>query len=359
MRLFILLTGLAMLLSASARADEAAAARDTAVVRAFVDGYARPSYAALTGATRALEAATARYCGTPGDAARTALGDAFRDVVVAWARVDFLRFGPATRKARLERFAFWPDPRGFVERQLRPLLSGPEGATIDLAGLAGRSAAIQGLPAFERLLMSAEGGAQDAGFPRRCHIAGLVAANLSAIADELDAAWRAPDGIVQSLTAPGPADPTYRTPAEAAGEILKAIVTGLEQTRDLAIAPALGSSPEAAKPTRFPYARSGATLAYLRASVQAVADLLVQSRFADDLPPDDAWARDSMLFELRSAMKALAALDGTPDDLARSPEARAKLDYVRIALASVRATVAGPVAQGLGLNPGFNALDGD
>jgi len=339
-------------------AEAATEARERAVVAAFVDDYARPSYAALHQATRALEAATVRLCATPDGPGRPALDAAFRDTVVAWARVDFLRIGPATQNARLERFAFWPDPRGFVERQLRPILA-EDGATMDLAWLAGRSAAVQGLPAFERLLMSPDADPKAADYPKRCRIAGLVAANLRAIAGELDAAWAAPDGIARTLTTPGPDNPSYRTPAEAAGEVLKAIVTAIEQVRDLAIAPALGSSAEAAKPNRFPYARSGLTLVYLRASVAAIGDLVTASRFADDLPEDDAWARNSALFELASAGRVLGRLDGDADWLARTPPGREGLGYVVIALASVRSTLAGPIAAALGLNVGFNALDGD
>jgi len=344
----------------AAMADDAAvAAHDRRVVAAFVDDYARPAYARLHDAAGALEAATVRYCATPGAPTRTALDAAFAGIVAAWAHVDFLRLGPATQAARLERFAFWPDPRGFVERQLRPLLAGPEGETIDVAGLAGRSAAVQGLPAFERLLMTPEAAAGGADFARRCRLGGLVAANLDIIAEELDAAWAAPDGIARTLTTPGPDNPLYRSPAEAATEVLKALVTGIEQTRDLAIAPALGDSPAAAKPNRLPYARSGLTTTYLAASVSAIGELVVASGFADGLPSDDAWAKDSALFEIRNAAKVIAGLSGTPAELAGAEPGRGKLAYVRIALGSVRETVAGPMAAGLGLNVGFNALDGD
>lgn len=335
------------------------AARDRRVVAAFVEDYARPAYGRLKDSTGALEAATVRYCAAPAEQTEAALATAFADVVTAWAHVDFLRLGPATQQARLERFAFWPDPRGFVERQLRPLLTGPEGETIDVAGLARRSAAVQGLPAFERLLMTPGATDKGADFARRCRLAGLVAANLDLIAGELDAAWAAGDGIARTLTTPGPNNPLYRTPAEAATEVLKALVTGIEQTRDLAIAPALGDSPAAAKPNRLPYARSGLTVTYLVASVTAVGELVTASGFADALPSDAAWAKDSALFEIRNAAKVLAGLKGSAADLAGAEPGRGKLTYVRIALGSVRETLAGPVAAALGLNMGFNALDGD
>ena len=358
MRLLVLVCASILAVPAAANAAGGTEARERAVVAAFVDGYARPAYGRLHDAASALQAAAVRYCANPGEATRDGLDHAFGDVVTAWAHVDFLRIGPATQNARLERFAFSPDPRGFVERQLRPLLAGSEGEAIDLAGLAGRSAAVQGLPAFERLLM-VDVSADTADLPRRCRLGGLIAANLEMIAAELDAGWASADGIARALTTPGPHNAHYRSPAEGATEVLKAALTAVEQTRDIAIAPALGTTPEAAKPNRLPFARSGFAVAYLSASVSAVGGLILASGLADDLSADDAWAKNSVLFELRNAANTLAGLSGPPEALVREEPGRGKLNYVRIALGSVRDTLAGPVAEGLGLTVGFNALDGD
>ena len=42
----------------------------------------------------------------------------FADTVLAWAAVEFLRFGPMSQIGRPERFDFSPDPRGVTQRQV-------------------------------------------------------------------------------------------------------------------------------------------------------------------------------------------------------------------------------------------------
>jgi len=342
---------------ALAAGPDAISARQQAVVTRAVEGYVRPAYHAFRHRTEMLGHAVDHFCAKPGRIEHGAVVDAFGAAVTAWARLDFLRFGPAAAEARLERVAFWPDPRGVVERQLRQLIAGPSLEGLDAARIAGQSAAVQGLPAIERLVVVLPAETDPTGLARNCVVARAAAGNLVAIATELDVAWSRDD---VAILAPGADNPTYRSWAEAANEVLKASLTGLEQIRDLALRPAMGDAPDKAKPNRFPYARSGETVAYLVAAVTAQRDLIQVSGIAADLPEADAWAGRSVDFELRQAERTVAGLAG--DDvaaIATVPALRGKLDYVTIALASVRATMATTIASDLGLSVGFNALDGD
>ncbi|MQT13845.1 imelysin family protein [Segnochrobactrum spirostomi] len=342
-----------------------APARQKAIVALAVDRYIRPTYAAVADAAAGLKSITVRYCAQPTAANGEGVAAAYRTFVTAWAGADFLRFGPALVEHRLERMAFWPDPRNFVERQLRQILAAPDVDSFDIARLRGQSAAIQGLPAFERLMFDKDGKGtvhpdpDAATFGRKCRLASLVAANMSDIADTLRDEWAEEGGAAQQILLPGPNNAVYRTGAEAAQEIVKAITTGLEQTRDLAIRPALGAKPEDAKPRRFPYWLSGNTLPYLRASVDALRQIVETSGLADDLPDSEAWMRRSILLEIGNAANVLAKADASPEILATNPKERARLNYVMIALASARETIGGPLGATLGLKAGFNALDGD
>ncbi len=349
---------LAAFSSPAAAADaDPLAARQQAVVTQAVERYFRPSYADFRHRANLLDDAVADFCAAPGTDTHAALADAFRDAVEGWARLDFLRFGPAAAEARLERVAFWPDPRGIVERQLRQLLAADDVATLDAARIAGQSAAVQGLPAIERLVVALPAGAPPADLDRRCPVARAAAGNVAAVAAELDAAWKRDDLLI--LT-PGPENPAYRSWAEAANEVLKASLTGLEQIRDLALRPALGDAPDKAKPNRFPYAKAGDTVAYLEAAIAAQRALIDESGIAAGLPEQDAWAERSVDFELRQAERTVAGLAGKDlAAIATEPPLRGKLDYVTIALASVRTTMATTIAADLGLSVGFNALDGD
>lgn len=332
--------------------------RYAGIVDAFVDGYARPSYARLATAAKALDAAAPAYCADP-TAGEAAMRDAFAAVVAAWARVDFLRIGPATREARLERFSFWPDPRGFTEKQVRQLLNSPDLDSLDVAKVAGRGAAAQGLPAFERLVLDPKTSPAAADFAGRCRLATLIATNLANIAGELDAGWRAPDGIAGELLEPGPTNPLYRSEQEATQEVMRAIVTAVEQIRDLYITPALGASADAAKPHRLAYGRAGLAKPFLVASVEAAGDLIATTGFTDDLGEEAEWAERSVPFELENIDRTLAGLPDDPEAMVTDPHARSKLGYAAVALASVRDTVTSTVAPALGLTVGFNALDGD
>jgi predicted lipoprotein len=342
---------------ASATDTAAVAVRQQAVVTRAVEGYVRPGYHAFRHRAETLAHAVDHFCARPGRIEHRAVRDAFGSAVKAWARLDFLRFGPAATDARLERIAFWPDPRGVVERQLRQLLAGPSLQGLDVARIAGQSAAVQGLPAIERLVVVLPAETDPAGLARNCIVARAAAGNVAAIGAALDEAWARDDVLILN---PGPGNPAYRSWEEAANEVLKASLTGLEQIRDLALRPAMGDAPDKAKPNRFPYARSGATVAYINAAIQSQRDLIDASGIAADLPEADAWAQSSVDFELRQAERTVAALAG--DDvaaIATEPALRGKLDYVTIALASVRTTMATTIATDLGLRVGFNALDGD
>ena len=74
-------------------------------------------------------------------------------------------------------------------------------------------------------------------------------------------------------------------------EILKAILTGLEQVRDHRLLPALGKTPEDAKASRAPYNASGQALAYLAASADALQRFAEASGMLDMLPAgaDELW----------------------------------------------------------------------
>lgn len=348
-----------------ASTDEAMVAHQRTLVALGVERYIRPAYAAVADAANSLRTATVRYCAQPSPTNTDALRAAFSDMLAAWGRVDFLRFGPATADHRLERMSFWPDPRNFVEKQLRQLLNSGDLTSYDLARLRGQSAAVQGLPAFERLLLTPpkDGGVvpdvKAADFANRCQLATLIATNITDIAATLRDEWTRSDGYAGVLLKPGPENPVYRTQAQAADEILKALATGIEQVRDLALGPALGASAAEAKPMRFPFVRSGNTLVLVRANIAGLAQLIEASGIADNLPPEQSWLRGSLLFELGNVNRILGTISDPPSAMAGDDKDRAKINYARISLASVRDTLVGPLAAAVGLNVGFNALDGD
>jgi predicted lipoprotein len=356
-------------LTATAAAQEGASPTPTAteadyatVVDKAIDAYILPAYADLENATHDLIAQVEGYCLAPSAETQQALADGFARTVKAWAGVDFFRFGPMARDGRYERFAFWPDVHGTGARQLRRFLAEEDSALLEPGVLAEQSAAVQGLPALERLLYSGSKGLTNAGAPDqyRCALAMAVARNMDEIASEALNGWTGDESWASLMRAPGEQNPVYRTESEAMTEVLKAILTGIEQVRDQRLHAALGDSPDEARASRAPYNRSGQALAYLRASAQALNDFVEASGILKLTPKEQSWIANSATFELGNLQRALAALPG--DDLAPAladDDERQGLSYAMIVLASLRDLFQRQLGPAAGLTQGFNSLDGD
>jgi predicted lipoprotein len=327
-----------------------------AVAKKAIDGYFIPSYEALRDATAKLVAAMGESCKNPTAVPSEAVRAAFTAVLQAWAHVDFLRFGPMAEKARLERFAFLPDPHGTGARQLRQILAKPDPALLEPGAIAKRSAAVQGMPAFEGLVFGTSDDAETSAY--RCQLALRIAENLNVIASEAVTEWTRTGGWRDLMLSPGGANIVYRDATEPLVEILKAVVTGLQQMRDQRLLPALGKSIETAKPGRGAFAKSGLSFVYLDASADAI-ELLVERSDVFSLTPEQATtllaATEAAMTEFRTS---IAVGKPWPEALA-DPASYDKLKHGFDVLKTLEDIFNFRFAEAAGISPGFNALDGD
>lgn len=357
-----LLTLLACLtaLAVPARADTQA--RDSAIVARAVDGYIRPATARFAGDTGHLEDTVAAFCAAPGSEARDAADAAFHAAVVGWSGIQFLRLGPLMERNRLERVAFWPDPKGIGLRQIRKVLADRDPGATDPAQLAGKSVALQGLTALEYLLYGTDGapaGAPGVEGAYRCDYATAAATSLNRLANAVAREWAAPDGFARRLTEPAADDPLYRAPAEALTALHGALGTGLQVTQDQKLKPVLGEDPDSAKPRIAPFRRSGLTMAVLAADLRGLKSFFTEAGFAGSLPEDSGWLEGSIGFEFDNAVAAAEAVALPIDDAVYDREARSRLEYLFIVLGNLRSMMQQDLAAALGLTVGFNSLDGD
>lgn len=353
---------LAALLAGSVPAAADDDARDAAIVARAVDSYIRPAVARFAGDARRLEQGVVAFCATPGAASRRPLEAAFRTAVAGWSGVQFLRFGPLTEAHRLERVAYWPDPKGIGLRQIRSALNARDPSVTDPAALAGKSVALQGLTALEYLLYSDDGdpaGAPGEAGAFRCAYALAAARSLAGLAAALAREWADPDGFARRLLAPGGDDPLYRTPSEALSELHRALGTGLQVVQDLKLRPVVGDNADAARPLAAPFRRSGLSVAVLAADLRALKEFLMRAGFAQALPAEQAWLGDSMVFEFDNAIKAAETVTLPIDEAVYDEAARGKLGYLLVVLGHLRDLTQQDLAAALGLKVGFNALDGD
>jgi predicted lipoprotein len=326
-----------------------------------IDDYVIPAYDRLGGAVAKFGDTLEAYCAAPDADGRKALADGFTTLLEGWAGADFIDFGPVTREGRFERFAFWPDPHGTAERQLRRLLAQPDPALLQPGAIAAQSAAIQGLPALEMVLFTGDAAlaTAEAADPYRCGLAAAIVANLADITATVSAEWRGEDGWRTLMLSPGPDNPVYLDDQQTTTDVLRAILLGLEQLRDERIQPARGPSPEEAKASRAPYWRSGATIAYWRASAAALADYSVDTQLLGLAPPQAAWIAASSAFEFGNLAKALAGVEPPLETALTAHEPRAKLGYALVVLGSLRDIFQSQLPSLSGLTAGFNSLDGD
>lgn len=335
------------------------------IVADAIDTFILPRIAALKRETAGLKSAVEAVCAEGADAAaaRDAAVAAFAGTVRAWGALDFIRFGPATQKHRLERVLFWPDPRATAQRQLAVLLAARKPELLAPGALARQSVAVQGLTALEILLFDDKaplGSGDDEAARYRCAFAAAIAAGIDAVAGEIGDGWAAEGGFRGKMLSPGAGNALYKDASESARDVVKAIATGLQISRDRFVLPELsGLARTPPRRVRLLFERSGLTGAFLGASLAALAELFDATGLAAYIPPDKAW----MTGFLATGWKSLAA-DATRLDALRASEPGSEahvraLRKMRFDLGGVRLIIVRELAPNAGLVLGFNELDGD
>ncbi|EHK64310.1 imelysin family protein [Achromobacter arsenitoxydans] len=322
--------------------------------------YARPAVARMTDAAAALEGALGGWCAKPDAAGAKRVGEAFATLAQAWSGVEILRFGPLVQANRFERLAFWPDTRGVMPRQVQALIAAKDEALLQPGALAGRSVAVQGLPALEYVLygepdLLKQGGAP--GFAYACGYALAVSANVAAISRDVGTAWSAQGEFGRQFAKPQPGNDLYRDQQEVAAEAMKALSTGLQFARDVKIVPVLGDTPEAARPKRAAFWRSGLSTRLLAANVDALKAFYEAGGYS--MPAGGEWMDASVRGELSSAAQTLRAVPVPLDQALVGEEGRRLLLLASLTIKNAKAIVDQDLAPALGVTIGFNALDGD
>ncbi len=333
-----------------------------AIGNAALETYIRPGYAHFAASAAALDKAVAAVCETPSPQTLSGARDAFAGTVAAWSVVEPIRFGPVEREHRHDRIFYWPDPKGLGTRQMREALAKEDRTATDQASLAGKSVALQGLPALEYLLygdgaetLATPGDA--AGF--RCRFAKAVAGNLATLGTEVAGGWADGAPYTQTYLNPGPDNSAYRTQKEVTLDLYKTFSGGIESVRDQKLAKVLGAKPEEARPKLAPFWRSGLSFANMEGNLGGLRNLFAKGGFAEIVHTESAGVEASILFDLNHAIATLRGIDMPIEEAARDEDTRAKLEALRIALKSASTTAGDMIARAAGLSFGFNAMDGD
>ncbi|MCK0195522.1 imelysin family protein [Ancylobacter sp. 6x-1] len=323
-----------------------------------VESWLLPRYDALARAARAQKEAWEAFCTKPSAEGVASLREAFGTASDAWVAVEFVSYGQIVLQLRADRFNLFPERRNAVQRALAELLADTNDDRLSTERFPRLSAAVQGLPALERLLYDDAAEAALVSGPEaahRCAVGRAIAANLDDIAAGIRAGWGDRNsGLLGQLMA-GKEDAVFFPDPNA---LLSQMVTDLagayQRVVDQRLLVVMGKSQDEAKPLLSDRRRSGrskATIVAETASAEALATALAAGLDAKSQAVVD------------KAVKAgTDAVQHLPDDIgaaAQDSKGRKQITAAIAALKAAQATVAEPLASGLGVPLGFNALDGD
>lgn len=315
-----------------------------------------PRFQEVETAAVAQEAAWSGFCARRAGADPQGLRQAYERLSDAWARIEFVRMGPAAAELRAERFNYWLDRENAAGRALNAMLAG---GPLDAASLKAGSVGGQGMPVIERLLwgpdaldkLKAAGPDGD----RRCAIGQAVAASLHGLAGEMAEGWSGPDGVVAAMAAGKPWGVAFADRAEASRVLLTDLVGGVENLKDSKVALAFHDEANPAAPRLAEEARSGRSLhdALLNfEEVRKAVDVYMQPATPEQ-KQTVAKAFDAVETRLQAAVQAKAS---TPPN---SPERQVALQAAVASLVELQQLTLTVVPAGSGVALGFNNLDGD
>ena len=339
--------------TARAEADHAA------IAKASLTQVIRPGYAALAGAAGALQGKVETLCQQQSTATLKEAKAAFASTVAAWSKVEIIRFGPAIQDHRFERLFFWPDPKGLGLRQVQEVLTKHDATVTNPDQLAGKSVALQGLPALEYLLYGEDGDLPKEDRAFRCSFGLAVATNIDRIAKQVVEGWDEGSAFEKVFLNPAADDSYYHAPKEVTLDLFKTFSTGIELVRDQKLGKPLGASPAEAKPKLAAFWRSGLTFDNAAGNLEGVHAIFAQGGFAQVVASDSPGVENSILFDIDHAITVLRGIDQPTAEVVKNEDLRAKIEALRVGLKSAAQTAGDIISRAAGLAFGFNAMDGD
>jgi len=352
-----------------ASAPSAVALDRAALNRSLAIDFAAPRYQALAAATAALHEAAETYCNQKGAGDIAMLRGAYDAAMDSWMAAQPLRLGPVTLHERLERLQFWPDKHNSGGKQYAQALQAMAPATVAAVAAGEGTVALQGFPAFERLLFDEKVTPGDSADPSglfRCDLLSAIAANLARIAADTAREWGdAGQGFAKSIIEPGPDNPHFGADREATAAFLAGFMTLLQVVADQKLLRPLGDDAGSARPTLAESWRSGRSLRNIEMNLRSL-----RAMYDGDGPDKPGFAAALRETVEGSAFapviddafdRAIAAATsaGPLEQAIADPARRPAIEQLRAAVKDIQRLAATHLPGPLGVSIGFNSLDGD
>ncbi len=350
------LLGLMLLLPVNGYVRAAVPADGAYADRAVHQVY-QPAAEHFADASSQLLAAAERACAARSPEALESLLAHFEMAVGAFSALELYRTGPLLEENRQNRLFYWPDKRRVGERQMRALLTDAATSIPSREDIAGKSVALQGFPALERLLYSSrtplyfsEGNAAP-----DCQVAVAISDNIDAMAHQISKGWQDDAEQVMSMLEPTAGSDFFRTREEVLRSLVTQILVGIDVVQDRKLATLTG---EQADIKAGPLWRSAQSLNMIRNNLESLRALSIDTGLADA-----ADLEGELAFEFRSADGMLQKLQELPSlgDEAGvfSSDAESLLRSLMAVVGGIRYTLNDRFVATLGISPGFNSEDGD
>jgi predicted lipoprotein len=337
----------------------------SAAVVATVKSAIIPGYQAFGDAAKEMQGRLEALCKTPSDGTLKDAQQQFAALTAAWARIQYVSFGPIFEHQRAFRIAYWPDKRNVVGRQLAEVLKKQEHAALEPARFATTTVGVQGLPALERMLFGDDAVSElkGANAAFRCGLFAAISNNLAIIARDVVTGWTEGDAaFLARIEHPSADDEELPSGRDAAGRLLNDLLTATIAMRDMKLLAPLGSSLEKAKGQQAEYWRSGQSIAVLATNLDGWRALFGADQGLGALlaaRPNGKPVADEVAAAADQAAKALAQITLPLDKAVADAQQRKQVEAFALDLVKLRDLLAGPVTTTLNIPVGFNALDGD
>lgn len=343
---------LCLLLFGILSAAPAGAADHVTIAKKLAADVILPRYEALAKAAEAQAEAWKGFCETPSPDGLKGVRQAYLSAADAWSAAEIIRYGAVSEDFRAERISYWPERKNATQRGLAKLLR--PGSRNDLApeSIRGASAAVQGLPALERLLFTAPPADEKAfaGSPaseRRCAVGRAIADNVRTLADEVRDGWADPrSGLASQLFYAPLADEVVR-------RLATDLVSAFEVMRDVKLLPVLGHEIARASPRLAEAWRSGRSSRALELNLKtalAMTEIMLEGQSEEGT---------TGIYNVRQALRIAEGLPPAFGPLAVDRKERLQLVLLFDALGFARDRLLLEVPAALGIAMGFNSLDGD
>jgi len=308
----------------------------------ILDQQILPAMTTLAVSSHSLSQVAQTHCQADAPELRAAYTQAFD----AWVAVSHLRFGPSETDNRAFALAFWPDSRGKIPKTLSAMIQHQDPAVASPTDFATSSIAVRGFYAMEFLLYDAK-LSQFAPTAYHCQLLRAITADIATTSQLILQDWQS--SYAAQMRHPGD---RYHTSAEVRQELFKALNTGLQITADMRLGRPLGTF-DHPRPNRAEARRSGRSLRHVQLSLQALEPLaLVLADGNADLQKElrDGFAK---------ARNHAALLDDPVFAGVSDPNARFRIEALQQQVNDLRAIADADLGPALGVDPGFNSLDGD